>query len=74
MIKDSNNGKEERNVIKGAELKTAKANGELPLNHKGRLSHSERKWMVTMSVISNMEVSTLKSQELRTRISKFKNS
>ena len=66
--------KEERSVIKGAELKTAKANGELPLNHRGRVGHNEGKWIVTKSVISNVETSASKSQELRNRILKFKNS
>ena len=30
----------ERRIIQGEELVTAKANGELPQNHKGRKSHS----------------------------------
>ena len=38
---------EERSVIKGAELKTAKANGELPANHPGRKSHADGQWVVT---------------------------
>ena len=66
--------KEERSVIQGAELKTAKANGELPLMHKGRIKHSEGQWVVTKSVTSNVESSSVESQELRNRIFKFRNS
>lgn len=64
--------KEERNVIRGAELKTAQANGELPISHKGRMSHSEGKWIITKSVTSNIESSTLESIKLRNEISNFK--
>jgi len=63
--------KEERSVIQGAELKTAKANGELPLMHKGRIKHSEGQWVVTKSVTSNVESSSVESQELRNRIFKL---
>ena len=65
--------KEEKNVIKGAELETARANGELPINHQGRESHSEGKWVVTKSVISNKEIDEKRSRELRKKIKDFKN-
>ena len=65
---------EERSVIKGAELKTAKANGELPANHPGRKSHADGQWVVTRSVISNKEFSTKSSEELRKKIKEFRNS
>lgn len=65
---------EERSVIKGAELKTAKANGELPVNHPGRKSHADGQWIVTRSVISNKEFSTKSSEELRKKIKEFRNS
>ncbi len=56
---------EERKVIKGAELDTAKANGELSKTHQGRKKHSEGQWIVTKSVTSNQELNTQQSEELR---------
>ena len=66
--------KEERNIIQGTELKTAKANSELPLKHKGRMKHSEGRWISTKSVTSNIESSPIESQKLRNKIINFKNS
>lgn len=66
--------KEERSIITGAELETAKANGELPKNHKGRSSHAEGEWVVTKSSTSNQELDKRSSNELRNRINRFKNS
>lgn len=66
--------KEERMVIKGPELTTAKANGELPLGHKGRKSHGEGTWVVTKSVISHNELDLKLSEQLRNRIKEFKKS
>ena len=65
---------EERSVIQGAELKTAKANRELPANHVGRKYHNEGKWVETHSVTSNQEVSNEKSEELRRNIKHFNSS
>lgn len=42
--------------------------------HKGRIKHSEGQWVVTKSVTSNVESSSVESQELRNRIFKFRNS
>jgi RHS repeat-associated protein len=64
--------KEERSIIKGAELETAKANGEIPKSHRGRQSHSEGEWIVTKSVMSNEELNVKQSEGLRKRIREFK--
>ena len=70
---DSQYGKkEERKVIKGAETKTAKLNGELSKNHGGRKSHGDGKWIVTQSVTSNKEANKQKSEALRKRIESYR--
>jgi hypothetical protein len=61
-------------VIKGAELKTAKAKGELPKNHQGRKNHHGGSWVYTESVTSNEEASEAQSEELRKNIDNFNNS
>lgn len=65
--------REERLIITGTELETAKANGELPKNHKGRRSHAEGTWVVTKSVISNKELDKGSSEDLRKNINDFNN-
>ena len=58
----------ERRIIQGEELVTAKANGELPQNHKGRKSHSGSTRIIGKNSISTKEVSEQKSEEYRIRV------
>ena len=58
----------ERRIIQGEELVTAKANGELPQNHKGRKSHSGSTRIIVKNSISTKEVSEQKSEEYRIRV------
>jgi len=58
----------EKNIILGPELETAKANGELPKNHKGRKSHSEGTRIITKGVTSTKEDNPKKSADFRKRI------
>ncbi len=58
----------EKKIILGPELKTAKANGELPESHKGRKNHNEGTRVITFGVTSNKEVSEQLSQSYRNKI------
>lgn len=58
----------ERRIIQGEELVTAKANGELLQNHKGRKSQSGSTRIIVKNSISTKEVSEQKSEEYRIRV------
>ena len=58
----------EKRIIQGEELVTAKANGELPKDHKGRKDHNSSTHIIVKSSISTEEISKKASDGYRTAI------